>query len=258
MKASYCVNFYNLPLTQMLLGESFHPGGVRLTHQLAQSAQVNCHSKVLDVAAGKCASAHYIADNFGARVWALDKGSHHLKNGQRESTRTSKQKVHFIQADAHHLPISSNSVDVVFCECVLCTFENRERVLAEIYRVLKPKGFLTISDVFLNRSLPAELNVELNRWLSVSGAYNITRSQEVVEQGGFRQLRFTDVSEQLLETIHTIETKLTTPSPQLSRLIREQALVQQSNWQSNIPQQLAHFVYDGGAGYYTLTATKPG
>lgn len=258
MKASCCVEFYQLPLTQMLLGESFHPGGVQLTHKLATQTLVNRHSTVLDVAAGKCISAHYLADNFGATVYALDCGLSHLNHGKAESTQYNQDKVHCIQGDAEHLPIASDSIDVVFCECALCTFDNRENALTEIYRVLKPRGFIAISDVYLNESLPIELNIELNRWLCVSGAFNAIRSQEIVAQGGFYQLRFRDCSEQLLETIHTIEKKLTAPDPQLSELIHQQAMLQQSNWQHGIPRRLAHFIYDGGAGYYTLTARKPG
>ncbi len=258
MKASCCVDFYQLPLTQLLLGESFHPGGVKLTHNLASQTLINRNSTVLDIAARKCTSAHYVADNFGATVYALDLGLEHLTHGKIQNTQYNKNKVHFIQGDAQHLPIASNSIDVVICECAMCTFDNRETALTEIYRVLKPGGYIAISDVFLNETLPVELNIELNRWLCVSGAYNVTRSKEVITQGGFYQLRFKDVSASLLETIHTIEKKLTVPDAQLSALIQQQAQQQQTNWQHGIPRRLAHFIYDGGAGYYTLTARKPG
>jgi arsenite methyltransferase len=258
MKASCCVDFYQSPLTQQLLGNSFHPGGVKLTHKLAVSTLVNRNSTVLDVAAGQCASAHYLADNFGATVYALDLGLDNLKGAKIKSGEDKRNKVHFVQADAEHLPIASNSIDVVFCECVLCTFDNRENALTEIYRVLKPRGFIAISDVFLNEQLPIELNTELNRWLCVAGAYNAIRSQEVISQGGFTQVRFRDASSQLLETIHTIESKFAAPGPQLQAMIQQQAQQQQNNWQHDIPRQLAHFIYDGSAGYYTLTARKPG
>ena len=261
MKASCCVDFYQLPLTQMLLGESFHPGGVKLTHNLALQTLINRNSTVLDIAAGKCTSAHYLADNFGATVFALDLGLDHLRHGKDENTRYNRDKMHFIQGDAEHLPIASNSIDVVLCECALCTFDDRDSALTEIYRVLKPRGYIAISDVFLNEPLPVELNIELNRWLCVSGAYNAIRNQDMIAQGGFCQLRFRDVSASLLETIHTIEKKLTVPDPALSALIHQQTqqqAQQQSGWKHGIPRRLAHFIYDGGAGYYTLTARKPG
>jgi hypothetical protein len=87
----------------------------------------------------------------------------------------------------------------------LCTFDDRENALTEIYRVLKLRDYIAISDVFLNQTLPIELDIELNRWLCFSGAYNAVRSKEIIAQGGFYQLRFSDVSASLLETIHTIE-----------------------------------------------------
>jgi hypothetical protein len=50
---------------------------------------------------------------------------------------------------------------------------------------------------------------------------------------------------------------MTVPDAELSALINQQAQQQQANWQHSIPRRLAHFIYGGGAGYYTLTARKP-
>jgi arsenite methyltransferase len=93
----------------MLFGESFHPGGVKLTHKLALQTLVNRNSTALDIAAGKCTSAHYIADNFGATVFALDLGIDHLRHGKAENTRDNQDKVHFIQGDAEHLPLPATA-----------------------------------------------------------------------------------------------------------------------------------------------------
>lgn len=254
MLSSCCVDFYQLPLTQLLLGESFHPGGLTLTHQLALQSLINRQSVVLDVAAGKCTSAHYLADNFGATTYAIDQG---LSNLQVAKTINQHDKVHIIQADANQLPFASESFDVVLCECALSTFENRGKTLTEMYRVLKPRGFIAISDVFLNEPMPTELHNRLSQWLCIRGALNSKRSQQIIEFGGFGQIRFKDCSAQLLETIHAIETKLTMPGPQLNALIKCQLSRRQTDWHHGIASRLAKFVYYGGAGYYTLTARKP-
>ncbi len=254
MLSSCCIDFYQLPITQQLLGDSFHPGGLTLTHQLALQTLINRKSKVLDVAAGKCTSAHYLADNFGATTFVVDQG---VANLQAAKAELNHDKIHILQGDATQLPFASESFDVVLCECALSTFNNREKALTEIYRVLKPRGFIAISDVFLNEPMPTDLHNRLSQWLCIRGALNSKRSQEIIEFGGFRQLRFKDVSAQLLETIHDIEAKLTAPNPQLSALIACELSRQQTDWQHGIASRLAKFIYNGGAGYYTITARKP-
>lgn len=254
MLSSCCVDFYQLPITQLLLGDSFHPGGVALTHQLALQTLINRQSKVLDVAAGKCTSAQYLAENFGATTYAVDQG---ISNLQAAKASNTHDKVHILQGDAGHLPFTSESFDVVICECALSTFDNREKALTEIYRVLKPRGFIAISDVFLNEPMSVELHERLSQWLCIGGALNSKRSQQIIEFGGFRQLRFKDVSAQLLETIHEIEAKLLAPGIELHTMLENQLTDQQTDWHHGIASRLAKFIYHGGAGYYTLTARKP-
>lgn len=260
MRARYYLEFKHLPLTQMLLGNSFHPGGKVLTRELAKKTNIHSNSIVLDLGAGQCNSSHYVAEYFDAQVYAIDIQHQYLLNSRQLKTKVkpkTNSSVHLLQGDVHHLPVASNSIDVVICECVLGSFANREQVLAEAYRVLKPEGYLAISDIYVNEIMPIEVNVELNRWLRVNNAYNSIRCQEVIQQGGFHNIKFKDASVHLLETIHTIETKLTKPDPKLHALIRKDNIEQQSIWQHGIPRQLSQFIYDGGAGYYTLTAQKP-
>lgn len=258
MKADSYSEAYQMPLTRMLLGEHFHPGGLLLTEQLAIQTLVNTDSVVLDMACGLGNTGQYLANKFGADVYALDLGHRNLMDAQKCTLeRDSSAKVHFIQGDAEHLPIANDSIDVVFCECAMSSFEHRELALREAYRVLKPRGFLALSDVFVNESLPREMNAEFNRWLSVNSAYNAIRSEEVVSQNGFYQIRFRDVSSQLLETVHTIESKLAVTTDS-NRQLNEAVKPHRSEWKETLPTRLAQFIYDGGAGYYTLTARKPG
>ena len=77
---SCCTQLYQLPITQLLLGDSFHPGGLTLTKKLAQKTLINRQSMVLDVAAGKGTSAKYLSTHYGAQVFALDLGLDNLRD----------------------------------------------------------------------------------------------------------------------------------------------------------------------------------
>lgn len=249
--AACCTDLYQLPITQLLLGDSFHPGGLSLTRKLAEKTLVNRQSIVVDIAAGKGHSAQFLNRNYGATVIALDLGLINL-----QQLPQHKKKLQAIQANALALPLLNNSVNVVFCECALCTFDDRLAAIKEMYRVLKPGGFVAISDIFLNKKLPAHLEHNISRWLCVSNAQSMAHCQEFFGQtfnnnDAFEQLRFSDQSQPLLKTISDIEQKLKKLSylPLVKNLSKEL---------SNFPyQQLKEFIIDNGAGYYLLTARKP-
>lgn len=249
-----CSDLYQLPLTQLLLGDSFHPGGLTLTKKLAEKTLINRQSIVLDLAAGKGGSAQFLNRQYGAQVLALDLGLENL-----QKIPANIQKIQAIQANALTLPIKDNSIDVVFCECALCTFTDRQAVIKEIYRVLKPNGFVAVSDIYLNQPLPQQLNTNISRWLCIGEALTANACQacfasntnEVRKKTAlFEQIRFTDQSQYLLDNIKTIEKKL-------HKLAFLPLIKQLSSEIKHFPyQQLKQFIIDGGAGYYLLTARK--
>jgi hypothetical protein len=60
-----CANLYESDFAKLLLGESFHPGGLKLTERLGQLLQLSPHSRVLDVASGTGISPFALAETFG-------------------------------------------------------------------------------------------------------------------------------------------------------------------------------------------------
>lgn len=246
---SCCTQLYQLPLTQLLLGESFHPGGLTLTKKLAQKTLLNRHSIVLDVAAGKGNSAKYLSTHYGAKVFALDLGLDNLQYLLPSYSGRNK-KLTPIVGDALSLPIADNSLDVVLCECALCTFSNKNSALKEMYRVLKPGGFIAISDIYLNQHLPQSLNQYISRWLCVADACSALQSQYCISETGFNKIQFNDESQHLIETIKTIEQKIT-------KIKHLPMIKTQLDKLSDFPfKRLSQFIINGNAGYYLLTAKK--
>lgn len=251
-----CALLYELPLTTLLLGESFHPGGNRLTRQLAEQALVGAASRVLDIACGPGNSARLLADEFGACVTGVDYSSRLLEQAKALTARTGlTQRVDFLQAEAQHLPFDQATFDVVFCECALCTFADAPRVLAEALRVLKPGGRLALSDITINAAVPAELQSALGHALCIAGARAIHDYQALISTAGFNPPRCHDVSNVLLDTVQQIEQRL-----QLAEVITAlQATC--------LPQEFAHsdatlhtarsFIQSGGLGYGLFIARSP-
>ena len=76
---SCCATLYESDFARFLLGDSFHPGGLRLTQRLGELLELGPGLRVLDVASGKGESAIFLARHFGCEVVGIDFGSENVK-----------------------------------------------------------------------------------------------------------------------------------------------------------------------------------
>jgi len=161
-----CANLYENDLAKALLGDSFHPGGLKLTERLGQLLQLGEHSRVLDVASGRGTSAFFLAEKFGCTVIGLDYGKQNVDLANASAAdRGFSSRVRFEHADAEQLPFADASFDAVICECAFCTFPNKTKAAHEFARVLRDGGRVGISDLTRSDELPKELK-GLLAWIS--------------------------------------------------------------------------------------------
>jgi arsenite methyltransferase len=97
--------------------------------------------------------------------------------------------VEFRQGDIEQMPVSSNAADVVVSNCVLNLVPNKDKVFKEIFRVLKPGGHFSISDVVLVGKLPDKLKNAAEMYAGcVSGAIQKETYLELIEINGFKNM----------------------------------------------------------------------
>ena len=97
--------------------------------------------------------------------------------------------VEFRQGDIENMPITSNAADVIVSNCVLNLVPNKDAVIKEIYRVLKPGGHFSISDVVLLGALPAGLRKDAEMYAGcVSGAIQKEVYLELIQSNGFENI----------------------------------------------------------------------
>jgi arsenite methyltransferase len=97
--------------------------------------------------------------------------------------------VEFRQGDIEHMPVGPNIADVIVSNCVLNLVPNKDGVIKEIYRVLKPGGHFSISDIVLEGELPVEIKEAAEMYAGcVAGAIQKQDYLEFIEKNGFKNI----------------------------------------------------------------------
>lgn len=155
---SCCARLYESDVVRLLLGDSLHPSGLRLTDRLAGLMRLSPESRVLDVACGRGESALHLARTVRCRVVGVDAGANTVVEANlRARDAGLADRVTFEVGRATCLDAPDASFDAVICECAFCTFPDKLQAAREFARVLRPGGVIGISDVTTSGALPAEL-----------------------------------------------------------------------------------------------------
>lgn len=253
--AGCCANLYELPIVEQLLGQSFHPGGAKLTRQLASASLISARSEVLDVACGNGNSARVIAADFAATVTGCDYSALNLERAATASQAAGlTEKIQFVRASAEQLPFATESFDVALCECSLCLFENIDTALQQLRSVLKPGGRIGLSDFFLNTSVPDSLNGLLGKVLCVAGAPSADGCRQALSRAGFDFIRIRRVNWTLADMIQRIRHrfKLLTAT----NTVTSTDLPVDFGDPAPVLADLEKFIASGGAGYLIATARR--
>lgn len=183
-----CAAGYSSDLVSLLLGSSYHPGGLRLTRHLLDGLALVEGRRLVDVAAGVGTTALLAAEELGVRVDGVDLSAANvnLASGAALSAGLADRAT-FHHGDAEALPLPDECADAVLCECALCTFPDKVTAVSEMARVLRPGGRLGITDVAAERSrLPVELT-GITAWVAcVADARPVDEYAALLESAGLR------------------------------------------------------------------------
>jgi ubiquinone/menaquinone biosynthesis C-methylase UbiE len=203
--AACCSTVYGSPLAEILVGESFHPGGLTGTRHLLEAGRLRLGARLLDVGCGLGASARLAATEFGLRVDAVDASPAIVA---RARSKLEGSRVRWATASLPDLPFENDSFDAVLAECVLSTMDRRP-ALAEIARVLKPDGVLMISDVeAAGVAIPAIGHDILGTALCISDAWRPAEMDKLLAEIGFAIIDRADRSRAIAELASRIDARL--------------------------------------------------
>ena len=206
---SCCATLYESDLARMLLGDSFHPGGLRLTRRLGEKLGLNAGMRVLDVASGKGESAIFLAQTFGCEVVGIDFGRLNVEQASLRARDAGVDRlVSFRTGDAEEIDFPDASFDALICECAFCTFPDKPSAASEFARVLKPGGKIGLSDLTRAATLPPEL-MGLLAWIAcIADARPVSEYADYLKAAGMSSVDIETHDEALSEMVRDIQGKL--------------------------------------------------
>lgn len=214
-----CATGYSSDAVELLLGPSYHPGGLRLTRRLLDTLGLPAGARVADVASGIGTSSLVAAEEYDLTVDGVDLSAANVRlaTGAAASAGLAARAA-FHHGDAESLPLPDATYDAVICECALCTFPDKATAAAEMARVLRPGGRVGITDVTADPArLPAELS-GLAGWVAcVADARPVEDYRALLADAGLRVMtveRHTAALEQLVRQVEARLELLRITSPQ--------------------------------------------
>ena len=122
-------------------------------------ADLQSGEQVVDLGCGAGFDAFLAAKSVGPNGWVIgiDMTSEMIGKAQENAERMHVQNIEFKLGEIERLPVKDNFADVVLSNCVINLSPNKQTVYGQIFRILKPGGRISISDVLRSRDIPREL-----------------------------------------------------------------------------------------------------
>ena len=143
---------------------------------------------VLDLGSGGGIDVLLSAKRVGptGKVYGLDMTDEMLELARENQRKAGVENVEFLKGQIESIPLPDASVDVIVSNCVINLSADKDRVLREAFRVLRPGGRFAVSDVVVAGEIPATIRESLLLWVGcVAGALSETEYRQKLEAAGF-------------------------------------------------------------------------
>lgn len=199
-------------------------------------AQIRPGDTVIDLGSGAGNDCFVARHETGAagKVIGIDFTPAMIRKARMNAEKLGYNNVEFREGDIDEMPVSDNVADVIVSNCVLNLVPDKKKVIGEIFRVLKPGGHFSISDIVLVGDLPDALRADAEMYAGcVAGAIQQADYLQFIRDAGFRQITLQK------------EKPIVIPEDILGKYLS--------------PEGIEHF-NKGGTGIFSITvyAEKPG
>lgn len=156
-----------------------------------QFAKIKQGDVVIDLGSGAGNDAFIARHETGeaGKVIGIDFTPAMIERARINAEKRGFNNVEFRQGDIEKMPVTANVADVIVSNCVLNLVPNKDAVIKEIYRVLKPGGHFSISDIVLEGELPKQIKEAAEMYAGcVAGAIQKQVYLELIEANGFTNI----------------------------------------------------------------------
>ncbi|HYI94409.1 MAG TPA: arsenite methyltransferase [Bryobacteraceae bacterium] len=151
-------------------------------------AKLNLGETILDLGSGGGIDVILSARRVGAtgKAYGLDMTDEMLALAEENKKKSGLTNVEFLKGEIENIPLPDNSVDVIISNCVINLSANKDRVLREAFRVLKPGGRFAVSDVVVRGNVPPEVTQSMLLWVGcIAGALKDSEYISKLAKAGF-------------------------------------------------------------------------
>ncbi|WP_164927080.1 methyltransferase domain-containing protein [Chlorobaculum tepidum] len=182
-------------LWEMLMGEQIHVGAEAETDVLARKAGVTAETHLLDVCSALGGPARYLAKNYGCRVTGLDATQRmHAEAIRRTIEAGLSGKIDYVLGNALDMPFPASSFDVVWGQDAWCYITDKQRLIGECARVLKPGGVLAFTDWLEAGPMTDEELTALNTFMVFPYMETLDGYAMLAEQAGLTVIEKEDLT----------------------------------------------------------------
>ena len=157
-----------------------------------QFAKINKGDTVIDLGSGAgndCFVARHETGSEG-KVIGIDFTPIMIEKARINAEKLGYNNVEFREGDVDDMPVSNDIADVIVSNCVLNLVPDKKKVVGEIYRVLKPSGHFSVSDIVLVGNLPDALREDAEMYAGcVAGAIQKSEYMQLIEERGFQNIK---------------------------------------------------------------------
>jgi arsenite methyltransferase len=186
------------PITSNLYGE----GEAGSVPEAAMRASLGCGNPtalaklglgetVLDLGSGGGLDVLLSAKRVGptGKAYGLDMTDEMLALAEENKKKSGLTNVAFLKGEIENIPLPDNTVDVIVSNCVINLSGDKDRVLREAFRVLKPGGRFAISDVVVRGEVPEQIRKSMELWVGcIAGALSDTEYRQKLAAAGFASI----------------------------------------------------------------------
>ena len=170
-------------------------------------AQLNPGETVLDLGSGGGIDVLLSARRVGptGKAYGLDMTDDMLALARENQKKAGLENVEFLKGEIESIPLPDASVDVIISNCVINLSGDKDRVLREAFRVLKPGGRFAVSDVVVRGEVPEEIRRSMLLWVGcIAGALSDSDYQSKLKAAGFQQIEIEPTRVYSLEDARTV------------------------------------------------------